>query len=470
MLFSSTTFLFVFLPFTLTVYYLINLKLRNFFLLFASLLFYAWGEPSFVFVMIGSILFNYFIGLAIAYAKIHWNIFLNRCVLFVTVAGNLSILFYYKYFDFFVSNVNAIFGSNIPLRAIILPIGISFFTFQGMSYVLDLYMGKVTVQKNPFVIALYISLFPQLIAGPIVRYIDVCAQIKQRSTSLNQFIDGVKRFIIGLGKKVLIANTFAIVADRTFGLGHESLSVVAAWFGAIAYTLQIFFDFSGYSDMAIGLGKMFGFEFLENFNYPYISRSITEFWRRWHISLSTWFKDYLYIPLGGNRKGNVYVNLFIVFLVTGLWHGAARTFVLWGIWHGLFLIIERVCKKKKINLRVPKFLNWIYMILVVMFGWVIFRAASLHGAYDYIKCMFGLFNNQFTDVTSALIFSENWIMFTIAVVACVPLTTSIGAIHKRNILAKSYAVVSTVAYMVLFIVCATYIINGSYNPFIYFNF
>lgn len=317
MVFSSTIFLFIFLPLILAGYFLIKENYRNIFLLLASLGFYAWGEPKFVFVMLISILINYTAGLSIYYSKKHHNKWGNRIILFVGVMGNLIPLFYFKYFDFFISSVNGITGLNLPLKNIILPIGISFFTFQGMSYILDLYMDKVEVQKKFINMALYVSLFPQLIAGPIVRYEDVNEQIEYRVCTIDKFVIGIRRFVMGLAKKAIIANNVGLVADQIFNNNPTENSVAIAWLGIICYTMQIYFDFSGYSDMAIGLGKMFGFDFLENFNYPYISTSITEFWRRWHISLSSWFRDYVYIPLGGNRSGNVYFNLLVVFLVTG---------------------------------------------------------------------------------------------------------------------------------------------------------
>lgn len=353
-----------------------------------SIFFYAYGEPKFVFVMLLCILGNYIAGLIIEQTK-EKSLFLRRCILLATVVFNLSILFYCKYYDFFVSNVNALTGLEIPLRHIVLPIGISFFTFQAMSYVFDLYLGKVSVQRNLLKLALYVALFPQLVAGPIVRYKDVNEQINFRVHSIDLFVEGIKRFITGLTKKIIIANQMALVADTIFEMPTTDLSVLLAWLGAIAYMMQIYYDFSGYSDMAIGLGRMFGFTFLENFNYPYISRSITEFWRRWHISLSSWFKDYIYIPLGGSRKGNVYFNISVVFLVTGLWHGAAWTFLLWGIWHGIFRILERVGSKMDLPFHIPNGIQWIYTMLVVIVGWVLFRATSIDAAVSYLQIMFG---------------------------------------------------------------------------------
>lgn len=470
MVFSSSIFLFGFLPVTLAGYYLIRSELRNIFLLTMSLLFYAWGEPRFVFIMMASIAVNYSMGRLIA--LVQGNTFLiKRFVLILAICANLSILFYYKYFDFFISNIKVLTGLEIPLRHIALPIGISFFTFQGMSYIFDLYMGKVEEQKNPLNIALYIALFPQLIAGPIVRYNDINQQLEHRICDFNKFGDGVKRFILGLGKKIIIANSFAIIADKAFSTPSSELSVTFAWIGVIAYAFQIYFDFSGYSDMAIGLGKMFGFEFLENFNYPYISKSITEFWRRWHISLSTWFRDYVYIPLGGNRRGNVYVNLFIVFLVTGLWHGASWNFILWGLWHGFFLIFERVVRKNNIKIHVPGPFKWLYMIIIVLLGWVLFRSTNIEAAFSYIKNMLGMQGNVAIDAMSGFIISEYWILFIFAILFSMPLAPKFKQVCSIYLIPSQIGKILTpVLYIGLFIISISYTLNSSYNPFIYFNF
>lgn len=472
MVFSSTIFLFGFLPFTLTGYYLIRKDLRNAFLLFMSLAFYAYGEPKFVFVMIASILVNYIMGLFIDKTR-DSKLLLKRIVLIIATGANLSLLFYYKYFDFFISNVNNVFRSDFALRNIILPIGISFFTFQGMSYIFDLYLGKFKVQKNPINIALYIALFPQLIAGPIVRYIDVNEQILQRTYSVDKFADGIKRFTVGLSKKIIISNMFAVVADNAFNTIDIERSVTLAWLGIIAYTIQIYFDFSGYSDMAIGLGKMFGFDFLENFNYPYISKNISEFWRRWHISLSTWFKDYIYIPLGGNRKGNVYVNLLIVFFVTGLWHGASWNFIIWGLWHGMFLIIERIGKTRKVNKKyhLPDAVKWIYTMLVVMIGWVLFRAVDLTSAWNYIKTMFGLFGNELYCSQTILFAKEYMVIFIIAVLCSMPLGQYVKKLYnKSSVINRIETLCSSILFAVLLLIAISFTVTSTYNPFIYFNF
>ena len=345
MVFSSLTFLYLFLPIVLILNYLTPTKYRNYTLLIASFVFYSLGGISLTLLLLSSVIFNYFAGLVI-------NLKLNKkgskTALFIGIAGNLSLLGYYKYANFIVHNINDLFhsiGISISFEnpGIILPIGISFFTFQAISYLVDLYYQRVELQRNFFSLAVYISLFPQLIAGPIVRYHNIADQLAKRENSPSKFVSGIKRFVIGLAKKVLIANQFALLADTAFQISPENLSTFVAWAGIIAYSIQIYFDFSGYSDMAIGLGRMLGFEFLENFNFPYIARSIREFWKRWHISLTNWFRDYLYIPLGGNSKGKTrtYFNLIFVFFLTGLWHGASWSFVAWGLLHGLFLILER---------------------------------------------------------------------------------------------------------------------------------
>lgn len=470
MVFSSSIFLFLFLPLALLGYYLIRVDLRNVFLLVVSLLFYTWGEPKFVLLMITSIVINYVMGLIIGgleQSKLIWR----RIALLIAILANLGILSYFKYFDFFISNVNAIAGTQFSFKNIALPIGISFFTFQGLSYIFDLYMRKIKAQKNFVNIALYIALFPSIMAGPINRYTDINPQINQRSSDLNQFAEGVKRFIVGLSKKIILSNTFAVIADRAFEAQSSDLTVSLAWIGIIAYTIQIYFDFSGYSDMAIGIGKMFGFKFLENFNYPYISKNLTEFWRRWHISLSSWFRDYVYIPLGGNRKGNVYLNLLIVFFLTGMWHGASWNFIVWGLWHGLFLIIERVFKQKGIKVKVPSAIKWIYMIIVVMIGWVLFRAASLTEATSYIRAMFGLTEITLINSTAILFLKENLIIFIIAVLGSMPVALKLRHICNTYALPNKLAkVASPIFYIILFTISIAYTVTSSYNPFIYFNF
>ncbi|MDR1837747.1 MAG: MBOAT family protein, partial [Treponema sp.] len=378
MVFSSSIFLFFFLPIVIAGYYLLKEDYRVYFLLLSSLFFYAWGEPRYVLIMLLSIAINYSFGMFID--KSHTNKILAKLLLVLAVAGNLGILFYFKYLNFALHTANRVFNTGFLYYNIVMPIGISFFTFQGMSYVIDLYWRKVNVQKNPAKLAFYISFFPQLIAGPIVRYIDIKEQIEKRTVSADKFVAGAQRFVIGLAKKVIIANSLGETVDIIFNLPVSEMTAATAWLGIICYSFQIFFDFSGYSDMAIGLGRMFGFEFLENFNYPYISKSITEFWRRWHISLSSWFRDYVYIPLGGNRKGNVYANLVFVFILTGFWHGANFQFVAWGLWHGLFLIIERLFGMREVKNKKIIPLRYVVTMLIVVVGWVFFRSPGLRYA------------------------------------------------------------------------------------------
>ena len=375
MLFSSLTFLFVFLPLTIALYFIVKDKYKNFILLIASLIFYAWGEPKYIVLMLLSIIINYFLAIAIDKSKTSKR----KLLLIITVLVNLGALFVFKYLDFAIVNFNFLFKTNLSCRHLILPIGISFYTFQILSYVIDVYRKKVAVQKNIFTLGTYIALFPQLIAGPIVRYSDVKKQLVSRKHSLEKFCDGFRRFILGFIKKVLIANNVAIISDSVFNAPSEvALTPVVIIVALIAYTLQIYYDFSGYSDMAIGLGKIFGFDFNENFNYPYSATSITDFWKRWHISLTTWFKDYLYIPLGGNRCPKIkwIRNFLVVWLLTGLWHGASWNFILWGVFYAIILLTEKQFLHKYIE-KLPRFLAWLLMFTVVNIGWLIFRVENM---------------------------------------------------------------------------------------------
>jgi alginate O-acetyltransferase complex protein AlgI len=477
MVFSSSIFLFCFLPLVLLVYYLIKPKLRNAFLLCASLFFYAWGGPKYILILIASILINYTFGLLIVKARKKYNLLVTRVVLFIGVAADCGLLFYFKYFDFFITNIDKLPGFNFPLENIVLPIGISFFTFQGLSYIIDVYWEKVEAQKNIIKLALFKSFFPQLIAGPIVRYIDVFHQIDERTCTVDKFAEGIKRFSIGLGKKVIIANSVGSVVDNIFGLPFYQNTAASAWVGIICYTFQIYFDFSGYSDMAIGLAKMFGFDFMENFNYPYISKSISEFWRRWHISLSSWFRDYLYIPIGGSRKGNVYINLLIVFMVTGLWHGAAWNFVFWGLWNGVFIVIERFCRKHvKIKLPIPQFitssLKWIYCSFVVVIGWVFFRASNLTYALNYIKIMFGLVKPY--DVGFSVWHYLTPMVIIVLIVACFACLPASKKLKEKLISLKKaetpVIILQHIYIGILLVVSIMFVATSTYNPFIYFRF
>lgn len=489
MVFSSTVFLFAFLPVTLAGYYLIDRRFKNYFLLLASLLFYAWGEPKFVFVMIGSTLVNHFLALLTDHLIVraesspdreqHYRR-LAKAVLTITVILNLSLFFVYKYLDFAIGNINsiaALFGAEpLPLPGILLPIGISFFTFQALSYVFDVYYRKGTVQKNPLNTMLYIALFPQLIAGPIVRYETVAEEIRNRKETLSDFTSGVKRFIIGLGKKVLISNTIAILADYCFNMpDYSQLPVVLAWLGIIAYTLQIYFDFSGYSDMAIGLGLMFGFHFSENFNYPYFSGSVSEFWRRWHISLGSWFRDYVYFPLGGSRvnsKARLLLNLFVVWLLTGVWHGASWNFVVWGLFYFVILAFEKLTGiPKRFDHTWHKVLYRIFTLLAVMLGWVVFRAPDLSGGLSYIGSMFGLNGNAVFSCTTGVQIQNYILLIIVAAVLSVPVIPKLRQLaEKRQGSNAVYITAESLLLIVILLVSVSFCTISAYDPFIYFNF
>ncbi len=468
MVFSSLTFLCIFLPVVLALYYLLpTLRIRNILLIAVSLLFYAYGEPVYVLLMIASIIINYIFGRLLGTE----NKKKRQWILAIAVVINIGLLVVFKYLDMMVQTVNQLSGSEIPLVGLALPIGISFFTFQALSYVIDVYRREVEPQKNLWNVMLYISFFPQLIAGPIVKYHDIQEQIDNRNTDVKEIAEGLRRFIIGLSKKVLISNTMAVTADALFAAGAGELNILSAWIAAIAYMLQIYFDFSGYSDMAIGLGHMFGFRFLENFRYPYISANMQEFWRRWHISLSTWFKEYLYIPLGGNRKGKARtcLNKMIVFFSTGLWHGANWTFVLWGLWHGVFLLFEQVCPVKKL----PKVLAHIYALLVVCVGFVMFRADTFGQGMFMIGTMFGGW--EFSSVQMAIVWEQLTPIFLVTLVVAVfgsaPLIPKAAeACLVRENLRKPATYFSYMASFVLLILCMLSLSSGTYNPFIYFRF
>lgn len=477
MVFSNLVFLFVFLPIVLFVYFVMPSKFKNFFLLLVSLFFYAWGEPVYVYLMIFSILINYLFGLLMESAKEKSH--LKKIYLVLAILVNLGILGYYKYSSFFIENVNALFGLDIVNEPLPLPIGISFFTFQAMSYVIDVYRKDSKVQKNILDFALYIALFPPLIAGPIIRYNTIAEQLKKRVHSVELFSDGIRQFIIGLGKKVIIANPLGEIADTIFATNATDLSVTTAWIGIIAYTLQIYFDFSGYSDMAIGLGKMFGFKFLENFNYPYIARSVSEFWRRWHISLSSWFRDYVYIPLGGNRKGpwKTYRNLLIVWTITGFWHGASWTFMAWGFYYGIIICIERLGFGKVIdNMWRP--VQHVYVLFLVMIGWVFFRADNFAYSIQYLKAMFGLNGAALIDNTAIGHIHDSTYLVVLAIVCSIPIypwivkkLDNVMENGNRNIaLSVVRYVGGPFLYFALFLLVTMFLVNSTYNPFIYFRF
>lgn len=461
MVFSTPIFLFLFLPAVLVLNYIIPKKYiaaKNVVLLIASLFFYAWGEPKNVLLMLLSIAVNYVCGLLLG--RFDSDEKKRKVVLWASVVFNLGLLFFFKYFNF-------VTGGLFPV--IKLPIGISFFTFQIMSYTIDVYRRSVEPQKSLLKLALYISLFPQLIAGPIVRYIDVEKQLTYRECTAEKTARGMIRFSMGLAKKVIVSNTVAAICDGIFG-STNTVPAFTAWVGVICYALQIYFDFSGYSDMAIGMGHMLGFDFLENFNYPYVSCSVQEFWRRWHISLSSWFRDYLYIPLGGNRRGKVrtYINLIIVFACTGLWHGASFSFIVWGLWHGLFLVIERLGFKKVLD-KLPKFIGWIYTMLVVLVGWVFFRADTLSAAMKYLGEMFSFSGG----VANGMAQFDNlsFIITVIAIVLCTPVYQFLkGKLEKTEGGKKAAFVIGAVLATGLFILSVIFLTGSGYNPFIYFRF
>ncbi len=471
MVFSSMTFLWIFLPLLLGTYFIAKEKYRNIILLLFSLIFYSWGEPRYIVLMIFSILINYILGIILDKVQSKAR---RRIVLVIAVLFNLGLLGYFKYFNFFATNVNKILGSTIiPVKNIVLPIGISFYTFQIMSYIIDLYRRDIKVQKNILNLALYISFFPQLIAGPIVKYHDIDEQLQKRTITQEKFVIGIRRFVYGLSKKVILSNSLAYIADTIFNANISSINMPIAWLGAICYMLQIYFDFSGYSDMAIGLGKMFGFEFMENFNLPYLSKSITEFWRRWHISLSTWFKEYLYIPLGGNRKGKLrtYINLGIVFFATGFWHGAAWNFIAWGLYNGFFLIIERIKLKELLDKNKFKVLNYIYSLLIVLVGWVLFRAEGLKNALKYLKVMFIPSNVECYFDLSTIINARNILIIIIAILFSGIFQVIFGRLKKKEKITKFYEkYIEVFVIVILMFICIMMLASSTYNPFIYFRF
>lgn len=461
MVFSSAVFLFLFLPVLLILYYNPLMKkrgYRNILLLLASIGFYAWGEPAFIFVMLFSVVMNWGFGLLIGRKGLF-----QKGFMVLGVCYNVGLIFVFKYLAFCLTSLRSLFGEGIQVVEIALPIGISFFTFQMLSYLLDVYFGKARPQKNLFTVALYIMMFPQLVAGPIVRYETVASELKDRQETWEQFCQGIMRFVIGLSKKMLLANYIGLLADDIFN-GGANYGAAIAWLGAIAYTLQIYFDFSGYSDMAIGLGLMFGFHFEENFNYPYMASSITDFWRRWHMSLSTWFRDYVYIPLGGNRvgKGRLVFNLFVVWGLTGIWHGANWTFLAWGLFYFVLLTAEKFIPF------VPK-MKWfshVYAMFLVILGWVLFRCESIGAAAAYVRGMFN-FSNIAAYGRLLLYYLDNskWVLLA-AVIAAFPIVPSLS----KRLPAEVREAGKGIGLTVLLLICLLVMMKDSYNPFIYFNF
>ena len=466
MLFSSIPFLYYFIPCVVVVYFAVPKCLKNSVLLLSSLFFYGWGEPKYLILMLVSITQGYVFGRLIEKhrGKKRSKLFLTASVLF-----GLFMLGYCKYADFFIGNFNTLTGLSIPLLTIALPIGISFYTFQIISYTVDVYRGTVIAQKNYIHLATYFAMFPQLIAGPIVRYTDIAAQLEHRTHSLREAAIGIRRFIIGLSKKILIANTLGTLVS-VFKASNEK-SVLYFWLYAVAFMLQIYFDFSGYSDMAIGLGRIFGFRFLENFNYPYIAGSVTEFWKRWHISLGSWFRDYLYIPLGGNKVGKPrwIFNIFIVWMATGFWHGAAWNFILWGLLFAVLLVIEKLWLLKLLQKR--KVINRIYVLFVVLLSFVIFDASGITASFSNIAAMFGGQNLPAVSLESLYYLKSYAVILIIAVIGATPILKKIAAVAAKNrYIGKIFIVAEPVVLTALLAVCTAFLVDGSFNPFLYFRF
>lgn len=470
MVFSSNIFLFFFLPIIIFLYSVSSKGFRPFLLLLSSLFFYTWAQPKALGILFIVCLINYIAAIWIEKAEIYKCS--RKSILIFTCLFDISVLGYYKYLNFFTDNINSFFYTHLPLHNLILPAGISFFIFQIMSYVADVYFKKNKAQHNLNKFILYISFFPQMIAGPIIRYKDMEKDLDCKNNSFDDIIYGTKRFVIGLGKKVLLANSLANIADPIFNPGFSNISFEVAWLGAIAYSLQIYFDFSGYSDMAIGLGRIFGFHFPENFNFPYISKSITEFWRRWHISLGSWFRDYVYIPLGGNRKGKLrtYINLGLVFLVTGMWHGANWTFILWGIWHGLFVIAERIIGINKWPSNKKALLRHVYTIFAFVIGWTMFRANSVIDGLGFISTMLGFYTPEYELFTIDYYLNfKNLVILIVSIFFCTPFFNRIATKYQMDdrymtLIAKN------VCLIIIFVVSIIYMAASTYSPFIYFQF
>ena len=461
MLFSSIPFLYYFLPAVLIAYFLVPWQLKNGILLLFSLVFYGWGEPRLVFLMIGTIGVFYFCGLAIAGAgEQRWKKFW----LWVSIAVGLGLLGLFKYADFFLESVNAVAGLHLPMLKLALPVGISFYTFQCLSYTIDVYRGMAQVQKNPISFGAYVTLFPQLIAGPIVRYVDVARELETRCHSWENVACGLRRFLVGLGKKVILADNFALLIKLFRESGEPSL--VFCWMYAVAFMLNIYFDFSGYSDMAIGLGRIFGFHFLENFNYPYMSGSITEFWRRWHMSLGSWFRDYVYIPMGGNRvsRGRWIFNIFTVWLLTGAWHGAAWNFVLWGLLYAVFLLLEKWVPALR---NLPALLRHGYVLLVVMLGFVLFNADSVNQAVCDIAALFGFGGLPLISAETLYYLRSYGALFVMGIVGSTPLVKQAAG---KVAATKMGPVLELLLLAGLLLVCTGYLVDGSFSPFLYFRF
>ena len=470
MLFSSITFLFLFLPVTVLIYYLVPQKTRNLVLLIASLFFYAWGEPVYVVLMILSILLNFFCGKDIGEKRAD-PVRAKRSLIFAVVM-NVLILGFFKYYGLLMETFSVSRPHEIPYRELALPIGISFYTFQELSYLIDIYRGNAKPQQRLLPFALYISMFPQLIAGPIVRYVDIEAQLLNRVMSMRKFGQGVMYFIVGFAKKVVLADSIGALYEQITALSIGSFSVLTAWVGCLAFAFQIYFDFSGYSDMAIGLGKMFGFEFRKNFQYPYIAKNIGEFWRRWHISLGTWFREYVYIPLGGNKcpSSRHLLNLLIVWALTGLWHGAQWNFLVWGLYYGVILILERYVWGRALG-RLPGFVQHIYTFVLVLIGWVFFFSPSLGAAMDYLGVMFGAGASAWIDRQGFYFLLTHWLLFLLCVIG-----SSLRGMNILRLLTGSYEsrrirqIAACVVYIGMFLVSLAFLVTESFHPFLYFRF
>ena len=471
MVFSSTVFVFFFLPATLLVYFVCPSQRRNFVLLCFSLIFYSWGEPIYITIMLFSTVFDYMNGRLIEKFQAAQKEKAAKAVLIGSIVINLGILGFFKYSNFFIGNVNGMFRTEIPLLDIALPIGISFYTFQTMSYTIDVYRKNAMPQKNFINFATYVTMFPQLVAGPIVQYKDINTQLTSRRITITGFAYGIKRFILGLSKKVLLANSIGLLWEQISGGDLVSLSMSEAWIGAFAYSFQIYFDFSGYSDMAIGLGEIFGFHFKENFNYPYRSKSITEFWRRWHISLGTWFREYVYIPLGGNRKGlcRQQFNILVVWCLTGFWHGASWNFVIWGLYFGILLMMEKLFLIKLLN-KLPKWFAHIYAIIFIVISWVIFACDDISKVSIYLKAMFGLNGNKFFAPVSLYYLCTNAVLLIACAIFSIGAFKTYRYFWKNCEYSRVVTVTKIVIYTVLFLVSVSFLVGNTYNPFLYFRF
>ena len=466
MLFSGIPFLFYFFTGALILYFLVpGIKYKNIILLIFSLVFYGWGEPKYVILMIISVFFGYIFGILIDRSEGRKR----TSLMWISVMISLSFLIYFKYADFFIVNFNSLTGLNIPLLKIALPIGISFYTFQIISYTIDVYRGEVSARKNPLVLALYISMFPQLIAGPIVRYSDIELQLDKRDITVENISRGIRRFVIGLSKKILIANVLGELCE--IFRSSDDKSVLYFWMYAVVYSLHIYFDFSGYSDMAIGLGKILGFDFLENFNYPFISKSITEFWRRWHMSLGTWFRDYVYIPLGGNRvsAGRHIFNIFTVWFLTGFWHGADWNFIIWGVYFGVLLILEKKFLYNKLNN--SKVLSRLFVMPLILISFVIFSVTDIGELLYYLKCMCGMGNMPFISGEFVYYLKSYLSIIIIAIIGATPLMKNMTEKLRTNALAdRILDIAEGIILLLLMILCTAYLVDGSFNPFLYFRF